>query len=127
MTLIAGAAGGIGVAAATRLAGEGACVAPSDINGEGLERAIESIGTGSCVRAIEIQTDISDREQVLALAGRVQYELGPVNILTNAAGVLESGGILDISEEQWDRMLAVNLKGPFLVTQAVLEGMIGSG
>ena len=127
VALVTGADGGIGFAAAKRLASEGANVALSDINAQGLERAIESIGSASSARVIGIQTDVSNREQVLDLARRVRDELGPVNILVNAAGILELGGILDISEEQWDRMLAVNLKGPFLVTQAVLEGMIGSG
>ncbi len=127
LALVTGAAGGIGLAASQRLARDGADVAMVDLNGDAVRYAAETVASASGVRTLPIEVDISSRAHVLDMAKKVQAELGPINILVNAAGMLELGNILEISEEQWDRMLAVNLKGPFLVTQAVLEGMIASG
>ena len=127
VALVTGAAGGIGFATSERLARDGADVAMVDLNSDAVSRAAESVAGATGARALPIAVDVADRRQVQDMARKVESELGPVNVLVNAAGILESGSILEISEEQWDRMLAVNLKGPFLVTQAVLEGMIESG
>ena len=127
VALVTGAAGGIGLATSERLARDGADVAMVDLNSDAVSRAAESVAGATGARALPIAVDVADRRQVQDMARKVESELGPVNVLVNAAGILESGSILEISEEQWDRMLAVNLKGPFLVTQAVLEGMIESG
>ena len=127
VALVTGAAGGIGFATSQRLARDGADVAMADLNAAAVSRAAETVAAETGVRTLAIELDVSSRRQVLSMAETIETELGPVNVLVNAAGILESGSILEISEEQWDRMLAVNLKGPFLVTQAVLEGMIESG
>ena len=127
VALVTGAAGGIGLAACQRLARDGADVAMADLNGDALARAAENVASAAGVRTLPIEVDVSSRPQVLDMAAKVTHVLGPVNILVNAAGILELGNIMEITEQQWDRTLAVNLKGPFLVTQAVLEGMIASG
>ena len=127
VALVTGAAGGIGFAASQRLAQDGADVAMADLDGVAVSSAAESVAGATGSRTLPIGLDVSSRRQVLDMAGKVESELGPVNVLVNAAGILELGTILEISEEQWDRMLAVNLKGPFLVTQAVIKGMIESG
>ena len=127
VALVTGAAGGIGFATSQRLARDGADVAMADLNAAAVSRAAETVAAETGVRTLAIELDVSSRRQVLSMAETIETELGPVNVLVNAAGILESGSILEISEEQWDRMLAVNLKGPFLVTQAILEGMIESG
>lgn len=127
VALVTGAAGGIGFATSQRLARDGADVAMADLNAAAVSRAAETVAAETGVRALAIELDVSSRRQVLSMAEKIETELGPVNVLVNAAGILETGSILEISEEQWDRMLAVNLKGPFLVTQAVLKGMIESG
>ncbi len=127
VALVTGAAGGIGFATSQRLARDGADVAMADLNAAAVSRAAETVAAETGVRTLAIELDVSSRRQVLSMAETIETELGPVNVLVNAAGILESGSILEISEEQWDRMLAVNLKGPFLVTQAVLKSMIESG
>ena len=127
VALVTGAAGGIGLAASQRLARDGASVAMADLNGDAVMQAAESVASSTDAQTLPIELDVSSRAQVVDMARKVEAELGPVNIVVNAAGILELGNIMEISEQQWDRMLAVNLKGPFLVIQAVLEGMIASG
>lgn len=127
VALVTGAAGGIGFATSERLARDGADVAMVDLNSDAVSRAAESVASSTGARTLPIAVDVSNRGQVVDMAEQIESELGPVNVLVNAAGILGRGTILEISEEQWDRMLDVNLKGPFLVTQAVIEGMVASG
>jgi 3-oxoacyl-[acyl-carrier protein] reductase len=134
VALVTGASRGIGRATAERLGLEGAHVvlnyfARADAahgNDGAIENAL-SIVRASGARALGIEADVSDQQTVRAMISAVEAEFGRIDILVNNAGVEEGGTLLETEEAEWDRVLAVNLKGQFLVSQAVVPGMIRRG
>jgi len=121
--LVTGGGRGIGRAVALALAQGGADVA---INYR--ERAGDAEAVAETVRrlgrnALAVQADVSESAAVAALVGRVEQELGPIDILINNAGVAMRRGLEDLTEADFDRTIAVNLKSAFLCTQAALAGM----
>lgn len=119
VAIVTGAARGIGREVARQLAERGAAVAVVDIDAEGAIEAAEEIGPN----ALAIACDVSSGHAVAAMVETVIAQLARIDILVNNAGVCERGRIEEITEEQWDRTLAVNLKGPFLVSRAVAPRM----
>jgi NAD(P)-dependent dehydrogenase (short-subunit alcohol dehydrogenase family) len=122
VAVITGAASGIGLAAARRLAGLGMRVCLADREADALERARAEIGE----RAIAAPTDVSDRASVEVLARTVAERLGPVSVLMNNAGVGGGGDALS-SPEGWMRVLGVNLFGVLNGVQAFAPAMAASG
>jgi 3-oxoacyl-[acyl-carrier protein] reductase len=127
VALVSGAARGIGRAIALVLAEAGADVA---VNyraradaADAVVQAIAALGR----RALALQADVSVGAAVTALVARIEQELGPVDILVNNAGVSEPCAIEALTEELFERTLAVNLKSAFLCSQAVLPGMRARG
>ena len=110
VALVTGGAQGIGEAVATRLAAGGARVAVLDLNAEAAGTAAERIGAG----AIGIGADVSKADQVQAAVERVVAELGGLHILVNNAGVLRDNLLFKMSEDDWDTVMNVHLKGAFL-------------
>jgi 3-oxoacyl-[acyl-carrier protein] reductase len=74
-------------------------------------------------RGLLVQADVSNSSETLEMTHTVERELGRVQILVNNAGIVLQKGLNEITEQDWDRVLAVNLKSAFLVTQAVFQGM----
>lgn len=109
---------GIGAATAQRLAAEGARVAAADIQGDGArELAAELSGIG-------LELDVASDESVRRCVDQVESELGPIEVLVNAAGIAGDGTFVVAGDhELWDRVIAVNLRGLMAMTQAVLGGM----
>jgi NAD(P)-dependent dehydrogenase (short-subunit alcohol dehydrogenase family) len=120
--LVTGGGTGIGRAVALSLAEEGAAVCvcgrrPGPL--KAVRQAIETLG-GVC---LDIPTDVSDEDQVKGLVLTAQDALGPIDILVNNAGIGGGAPIHEHPVEEWDRVLGVNLRGPFLLSRAVLPGM----
>ncbi len=126
VTIVTGAGGGIGRAVAERLAMEGSVVALVDIAGDRVEAAARALNEGGA-RAIGLRADVSSRADVEALVERVSIDLGPVTALVNNAAIFPTSAFLEITDRQWDEVMAVNLRGPFLCSQIVARRMISRG
>ena len=122
----AGSPRGIGRATALTLAREGADVVISDIDLSGAQKVAEEIRSLGR-RSLAIQADVTKEEEVANLVNRVLQEFGRIDILVNNAGITQPKRVLDITSSDWDRLLAVNLKGTFLCSKAVLPAMMKQG
>jgi 3-oxoacyl-[acyl-carrier protein] reductase len=126
VALVTGGSRGIGRAIALALANAGAAVAVNYHEREGLAvELVESIRAGGR-RAIAVGADVSSRPAVEAMVRQVEAELGSIGVLINNAGVAAVRGLDDLTEEDFDRTIAINLKSAFLCTSAVLPGMRAS-
>ena len=123
VVLVTGGARNLGRADSLKLAEEGCRVAVVDLNREGAEETASEIrGTGG--QALALECDIADRAAVRAAAGRIQRELGPVDILVNNASIIWTlAQLKDMKDEDWDLNMQVNLTGTYNVTKAVFPGM----
>lgn len=127
IALVTGARRGIGRATALELAKDGADIAALDVENEGdLDRVVADVQALGR-RAIAIQADVSRSDQVAAAVDRVVEELGGIDILVNNAGVESIIPFLELSEDEWERITHINLKGEFLMGQAVARKMVEQG
>ena len=121
--MVTGAGSGMGLAVAKGLAREGAIVVAAELDEELGRKAVAAIeAEGGRARAIP--TDVSKVDQIVRLFDGTVADFGTVDILVNNAGIAVRGTFLDYTEEQWDRQLAVNLKGVFFCAQAAAKVMI---
>ncbi|MEZ5143451.1 MAG: SDR family NAD(P)-dependent oxidoreductase [Acidimicrobiales bacterium] len=127
VALVTGGGSGMGRAIVHRLARDGMAVAVLDIDPAAADAVVGEVsGLGGEALAVG-GVDVSDRAQVEAAVQQVRDVLGPVLVLVNNAGVAGFKDFLSITDESWDRLMAVNLNGPFYCTQAVLPDMIEAG
>ena len=125
VALVTGAAQGMGRAIALRLAGEGASVVATDINGRLVEQTsidIRELGHD----AIAVEADIGDIEDINRVVDEALNAFGRIDILVNNAGVTRYSDIMDLTVEDWDRIHRVNARGVFFCLQRVAREMIGS-
>jgi 2-hydroxycyclohexanecarboxyl-CoA dehydrogenase len=125
--IVTGAGSGIGRAIAHRLAEDGLAVAVLDLNGDSADAVAGELRDKGHEALAVGDVDVSDRGQVTAAVARVRRELGPVLVLVNNAGLPGFDAFLTITDELWNRIMAVNLNGPFYCVQAVLPDMIEAG
>ena len=128
--VITGAAAerGIGFATARRFAAEGWAVALLDINAEGIAAAAERIRADFEVPAVGVRVDVTDKDSVLAsVAAVADAGLPTVGALANIAGVASPVPFLEVSLDEWHRVIDINLTGTFLMCQAYLPQMIEGG
>jgi len=119
--LVTGAAGAIGREAAGLFARQGARVVAADLSFPALPES----GLTGAANPEEVRLDVTDRAAVEALIEATVGRYGGVDVVVNAAGVLDTRPFLEITEGDWDRVFAVNAKGTFLVCQSALRRMIG--
>ncbi len=124
VALVTGASRGIGAAIALRLAREGADLALCDLFVEGAEEEVAPAIREMGRRAEVFQVDVVDVEAVKALIKAVPDKLGPIDVLVNNAGITDDALVLRMNDEQWERVLKVNLTGTFNCTRAVARPMM---
>jgi NAD(P)-dependent dehydrogenase (short-subunit alcohol dehydrogenase family) len=123
VAVVTGAASGIGKGCAGFLSGMGADVVLLDVSKEKGEAAAEEIGSGACF----MECDITDEGQCKAVAEKVKEQFGRVDVLVNCAGVIRRKSVVDLTEEDWDIVIDVGLKGTFLVSKHLIPLMASGG
>jgi 3-oxoacyl-[acyl-carrier protein] reductase len=126
VSLVTGAGSGIGRAIAEKLAREGECVVVNDLDGASADEVVAGIKE-SGGEAAAAPGDVSDPEAVRQMVGRAREVFGPVEVLVNNAGYGQQKLFVELTVEDFDRMIGVHLRGTFLCTSAVLPGMLTEG
>jgi 3-oxoacyl-[acyl-carrier protein] reductase len=125
VAIVTGSSRGIGLAIARRFAGEGARVVVNYVarkaEGEMAVQTVEAAGGGE---ALAVQADVSRSDEVDRLVGSTMDRFGRIDILVNNAGVMVTKGVLETTEDDWDRTIDVNLKGAYLCSKAVAPIML---
>ncbi len=122
VALITGAGSGIGEATAMRFSEEGAKVVINDVNLEGANKVAEKIKANGG-EAIVIKADISKKDEVEAMVQKVIEQFGRLDILVNNAGINRDAFAKKMTEDDWDAVININLKGTFLCAQAAMKAM----
>ena len=126
VAVVTGAARGIGAAEAIRLAQEGANVAVVDLSAEAAEETVEAVEAAGA-EALAVACDVSSAQQVEAAFEEIANRFGRIDILINNAGVLRDNLTFKMSEDDWDTVLDVHLKGSFLCSKAAQKYMVEQG
>ena len=123
VAIVTGAARGIGAATARRLAADGMAVAVLDLQEEACKATVEEIASGGG-RALAVGADVSKTEHVQKAVERVAEELGAPTVLVNNAGVIRDNLLFKMTDEDWDTVLGVHLRGAFLMSRAAQKYMV---
>jgi NAD(P)-dependent dehydrogenase (short-subunit alcohol dehydrogenase family) len=124
--IVTGGASGIGKATAERFMEEGASVAIMDISDKACQSAASEL-RGKGYEPITITGDVSNHEHVRRMVAEANKKLGKVDVLFNNAGILVEGTVEDIPEQDWDRIMDINVKGIFLMCKEVIPLMLSQG
>jgi 3-oxoacyl-[acyl-carrier protein] reductase len=123
VAIVTGAARGIGAATARRLAADGMAVAVLDLEEESCKGTVEEI-IGAGGRALAVGADVRDPGQVSSAVERIADELGEPAVLINNAGVIRDNLLFKMTEDDWDTVLGVHLRGAFLMSRAAQKYMV---
>ena len=122
VAIITGGAGGIGKETALLFAREGALLAVQDMNAEGAKAVADEIAAAGG-EAIAVVGDVTKKAECERMVGEAVARFGKLDVLVNNAGINKDAMVKKMTEEQWDAVLSVNLKGTFLMCQAALAPM----
>lgn len=123
VAIVTGSGSGFGEAMVKRFAEEGAAVVVADINGEAIEKVVGELKQAGH-RALGFKVDVASRSELKELMTATAREFGRIDILVNNAGVVRPRPFFSMADEDWDVVLAVDLKGVFFCVQAAAEYMI---
>lgn len=126
VAIVTGAAAGIGQACAMRLARDSIAIGALDLDEARCAETVEAIKSAGGT-AVALGADVSNRAQVRAAVANCREALGPITVLVNNAGVTDFTPFEECTDELWDFVYAVNVRGPFIVTQEVLPDMKAAG
>ena len=126
VALVTGGASGIGAAISTLFASQGAAVAVVDVDRDRETRLVASLKDKG-YKALGLYADVSVSSDCDAAVHDCVHAFGDIDVLCNNAGIIQRASIVDTSEEEWDRLMAVNVKGMFLMSQRVVPLMAASG
>jgi 3-oxoacyl-[acyl-carrier protein] reductase len=126
VAIITGGAQGIGLATARKFLDEGAQVVIADRSGAAVDAVVAELGAGGApVRGYAV--DVTHAGELKALVAGLLAEAGRIDVLVNNAGITQDARLVNMTEEQFDRVIDVNLRGVFLASQAVLPAMLAQG
>jgi 3-oxoacyl-[acyl-carrier protein] reductase len=123
VAVVTGSARGIGAATAKRFAEEGAAVAVLDLDQEAAEKSAAELGASS---AMGVACNVSDAASVEAAVGTVVEQLGKIDVLVNNAGVTRDNLLFKMTEDDWDTVMSVHLRGSFLMSREVQKHMVAA-
>ena len=123
VAIVTGAARGIGAATASRLAEDGMAVAVLDLDEANCKTTVDAIASAGG-RAIAVGADVSQADQVQAAVARVASELGAPSVLVNNAGLIRDNLLFKMTDDDWDTVIGVHLRGSFLMSRAVQKHMV---
>ncbi|MFC4159312.1 3-oxoacyl-[acyl-carrier-protein] reductase [Chitinimonas lacunae] len=126
VTIITGAASGIGRATALRFGKEGAKVVVCDLNAAGIDGVVnEIVAAGG--EAIAYVVNVTDKQQIAEMVSGVKSTWGRIDVLVNNAGIVADAQLYKMTDEQFDRVIDINLKGVYQCTRAVVDTMMEQG
>jgi 3-oxoacyl-[acyl-carrier protein] reductase len=123
VAVVTGSARGIGAATVRRFAKEGAAVAVLDLDQELAEKSASELGAGT---AVGLACNVGDAASVEAAVGTVVQQLGKIDVLVNNAGVTRDNLLFKMTEEDWDAVMNVHLRGTFLMSREVQKHMVAA-
>lgn len=126
VSLITGAAQGIGLATALKFAQEGAIVVVCDVRQDGVDAAVQQCQAMGA-EAVGFLMDVTQRDMIDAVVSEVKTRFGRIDVLVNNAGITQDARLQKMTAEQFDRVIDVNLRGVFNCTQAVADTMVQQG
>jgi 3-oxoacyl-[acyl-carrier protein] reductase len=127
VALVTGGARGIGEATADRLAEDGVAIAICDLDGDAAASTAARIGSRHGVKAIALKANVANAAEVDAAVGEIAERLGSLDILVNNAGITRDNLIHKMTDDDWDAVAAVHLKGAFLCSRAAQREMVKRG
>jgi 3-oxoacyl-[acyl-carrier protein] reductase len=125
VAIVTGGAQGIGFATVKKFVEEGAVVALCDVRQEGIDRAVHDLSANGAVTGYVV--DVTRRDQVDAMVSSVKGKHGRIDVLVNNAGITLDARLQKMTDDQFDKVIAVNLKGTYNCAQAVVDTMVAQG